>query len=388
MDSYIIDQVNHFTLKKHHLTNDTKSNDISKITKDIFGLHATGATTPFLSLFSRSKNFLKDNLIEELLIKKTLVKIRCVRKTIYIIPIEIFPAVFSATRSMVDLISRRHYKFLGVTEQQYEETSKKILNIIQGQGMTTKEIKQELGTDLNVSPIVNLMCDRGLLMRGMSRKGWKSNIHTYYRFEEFFPDVNLKKYNEIKAKEFVIRQYLAAFGPVTFNDIVWWTGFPKNQIKSIVEVLKDELMHIEISDMNDDFITLCSDKQLLSNLKSPNEHIVNILPSLDPYIMGYRDRDRYLNLKDFNMIFDRSGNATSTILVDGNIIGIWDFIEPYIKIYLLKNVKKDILKEIQTKAKNLGTFITGKEVEIKECKSMIPLPQRTAGSFMSPLKDS
>jgi len=57
--------------------------------------------------------------------------------------------------------------------------------------MTVEEIKNVLGIESNISAIVNLMCDQGLLIQGIPRHGWKSNIHTYYPFWNYFPDVNL-----------------------------------------------------------------------------------------------------------------------------------------------------------------------------------------------------
>ena len=106
--------------------------------------------------------------------------------------------------------------------------------------------------------------------------------------------------------------------------------------------------------------------------------------------MGYKERARYLELEHHNNIFDRSGNATSTILLDGRVIGIWDFIEkmePVIKIFLFEKAEKSVLEKILLKAHEIGKFIVGEDVSVKECKSMVPLTQRTAGGVMSPLKN-
>ena len=111
------------------------------------------------------------------------------------------------------------------------------------------------------------------------------------------------------------------------------------------------------------------------------------MPSLDPYIMGYKIRERYLYQKYYNYVFDRSGNATFSILLNGNIIGVWDVIESYVKIFIFQEINNEILQEIHKKAKKIGTFFLGKNVKVKECKSMVPLTERTAGSVMSPLKD-
>jgi hypothetical protein len=262
------------------------------------------------------------------------------------------------------------------------------MDLIKEKGLTTKEIKQALGTELNISPVVNLMCDRCLLIRGIPKKGWKSNIHTYYRFDEYFPDIALNVKDETKAREIIVGKYIAAFGPVTLNDIVWWTGFPKGQINKILDRFQDNLCHVEITDNEKDFLMLSTDLSRISIVSLPTKPIMNLLPSLDPYLMGYKDRERYLDLQNYNMIFDRSGNATNSILLDGRIIGVWDLIEPFVKIFLFNNVNEKIMNEIHSKAKKIGEFISGNKIKIKECNSMIPLTQRTAGSVMSPLKFS
>jgi len=116
--------------------------------------------------------------------------------------------------------------------------------------------------------------------------------------------------------------------------------------------------------------------------------VVNLIPWLDPYIMGYKDRDRYREQKYNNLIFDRSGNATSTILLNGRIIGTWDINDTFVKIFLFDKISDDIIKELYTKAMNIGTFLSGKKLQIKLCKTMNSLLERTAGSFMTPLKNS
>ena len=182
--------VNHSLLYKQHLTDDSKTDDIVQIVEDVGGLHATIPKTPYLSLFSRAKNFARKQLDEELYEKRSLGKIRCVRKTVYVLPKGMVSIAYSATKTMVELASEHYSRYLGVTKKEYNKLSRRILRLLKGRGMTTKEIKNELMTDLNVSAVVNLMCDQGLLIRGNPRSGWKSSLHTYYLFHDYFPGVN------------------------------------------------------------------------------------------------------------------------------------------------------------------------------------------------------
>jgi hypothetical protein len=105
--------------------------------------------------------------------------------------------------------------------------------------------------------------------------------------------------------------------------------------------------------------------------------------------MGYRDRERYLDPSKYDFVFDRSGNAAPTIMLNGRVIGVWDFeqhVEPTIKIYLFEKVSRGVLKEIHAKARKTGKFLAGKEAKLKECTAMVPLRERPAGAIMSPLR--
>jgi len=381
--------INHFVLRKQHLTDDSKIDNIVQIVKDINGLHATAPKTPYLSLFARNRNFMKEQLDEELYIKRNLGKIRCMRKTVYILLKEMIPIAYSATKKMVELASEKYSQYLGVTRKQYYETSKSVLKILKGTGMTVKEIRRALKTELNISAIVNLMCDQGLLIRGNPRHGWKSNIHTYYLFEDYFPDIDLNAVDEARAKNLLVKRYLASFGPVTEKDVMWWPGFLKGEVKEILESLQDQVTQIEISDTKGSYSMLNSDLKSLQSLKI-EKYVVNLLPSLDPYLMGYKDRERYLNPEYYNNVFDRSGNATSTILLNGKVIGVWDIAEkpePLIKLFLFEEVERRVLKKVYLEGQKIGKFIADGDVQIKKRNSMVPLTRRTAGGVMSPLKD-
>jgi hypothetical protein len=382
-----LDCVHHFVLRKHHLTRDSKINDIVKIAKDLGGLHATSALSPYLSLFARTEKFEKAVLSKELSHRKSLARVCYVRNAIYILPRDFIPLAFAATNRMAGVLSDRHYRYFGFSPRDYDKISSKILDILKGRGLSAREIKAKLRTSRSITPLVNLMCDRGLLIRGFSKEGWKSNVHTYFRIMDYYPELNLMEFGEEEARESVIKQYIASFGPVTEQDIAWWTGFPVKQVRKVLGKLEKEISSVEISGLDGRFFLLSSELEVLRSSEPPKTPVVNLLPHLDPYLTGYKHRERYLDSQYHEMILDRSGNATATILVDGQIIGVWDFDEPWIKFCLFKEVKKKIMDMIYSEAAEIGTFIADRVVQIKRCDSMVPLTHRTAGAFMSPLKD-
>ncbi|UCE36571.1 MAG: AlkZ family DNA glycosylase [Thermoplasmata archaeon] len=388
-EKFTLDQVNRFVLEKQHLTEGSKINDIYQIAQDICGLHATHPMTPYLSLFIRTRKFKRGDLDEVLYEKRLLGKVRYARKTVYVIPKERISEVFSATKGMLEQRFGPYLEYLGMTAKGFEDASRSILEVLKGKGMTVKEIKKELQVDLNISAIVNLMCDQDLLVRGNPATGWRSSIHTYYPFHEYLPGIDLNEVDEVEAKKSMVKQYVASFGPVTVTDASWWTGFTKTEIKHILKNLKNDMTSFEISGIEGEYVLLASDKKRLESTSIPEKPLINFMPLLDPYLMGYKERKRYLAPELYTRVFDRSGNVTSTILMDGRIIGVWDFDEekePTVKILLFEKAESNVLKEINSQAKKIGKFISGEDVQIRQCRSMVPLTERTMGGFMSPLR--
>ena len=106
--------------------------------------------------------------------------------------------------------------------------------------------------------------------------------------------------------------------------------------------------------------------------------------------MGYKNRTRFIREDFYDFVFDRSGNGTTTILLNGEVIGIWDFQdkpEPTIKYLIFEETTETILNEIQKQANLIGKFIFEHDVKIKRCFEPVPLTKNTAGTFMRPLKN-
>jgi hypothetical protein len=379
--------VNQFLLQKQHLEPSSKIDDVLQISRDISGLHATGPTTPYLSLFARSNTFLRQNLEDELYVKKRLGRIRCMRGTLYVLTKEMIPIAYAATRRIRMRGFTDFLTFRGVSTGQYDETSSSILDILKGREMTSSEIKEKLKTSANVSAIVEQMCERGLLIRSGSRKGWKDRVNKYSIFHDVFPDLDLAKMDEADAKALLVWHYIRSFGPATENDIAWWIGINRNDARAALDNLQAQIEQVRISNLASEHILLKSDVKNLKDSKLPRSRSVNLLPNLDPYLMGYKDRERYLPQEYRDKVFDRGGNVTNTILLDGRVAGVWDLAEekkPILKILLFARVEGSALKQIYLEAKRIGIFMVGNEVEVRECGSMIPLTRKTAGGLCLP----
>ncbi len=386
-----LNQVNRLILDKQHLTEESKIDNIIQITEDICGLHSTELKTSYLSLFARTSNFKKTNLEKELYINKTLARVRGMRRTLFIETIDLIPIVYAATFNLIERSFEKYMAFHKVSLKEYQELSQVIMKVILGKELSASEIREELNSESNIPAIIQVMCNRGLLIRGRPIKDWKDRRNKYARFKDYFPNLELNQLKEKKAIQFLVEKYVKAYGPVTELDMSWWTGLTKTQIKSALKCIESQLELVKISSIKKDYIMAKEDIIRIADNPISGESSLALLPGLDPYPMGYKDRERYISTKNYNKIFDRSGNITSTIFLDGVAVGVWDAEEkpePLVKFHLFNSIKSELLDELYSQARDIGQFLFDSNVNIRKCEKMSPLTERTAGGFMSPLKNS
>jgi hypothetical protein len=390
MSTFELRRINQFLLKKHYLTQDSKIDDIIQITEAICGLHSTNLTTSYLSLFARTNMFKKEDLDTELYINKNLGRIRGMRRTLFIETPEMIPIVHSATFKLIESSFEKYMEVRGVSLKDYQDTSPQILNILKNKELSASEIRKSLNSTLDIPAIIQVMCNYGLLIRGRPIKGWKDRRNKYARFADYFPNLNLSKLTEKHAIQKLVEKYLKAYGPVTENDISWWSGLTKTKIREAIKNIDSRLERIRISEIKGEYIIYEDDVGFLENFEPSQEITINLLPELDPYPMGYKERDRYIDKSNYNNVFDKSGNIAATILLNGVVIGVWDTENkktPVVKLLLFEPMEQELRNKLHSKAQEVGKFFFDEEVMIRECKSMTPLTERTAGGFMTPLKN-
>ena len=114
----------------------------------------------------------------------------------------------------------------------------------------------------------------------------------------------------------LVAEYLAAFGPVTETDLVWWLGDTKT------------LARRALADVGAAEVALDGDRTgwvLADDLdESPEvDPWVRLLPGLDPTPMAWKERDWFLDPAHVGRLFDRNGNVGPTIWADGRVVGGW-----------------------------------------------------------------
>ena len=382
-------QITAHVLRRQHLMLDSKNGDVVQTVRDISGLAAANTATPYLSLLARMRQFGREQLEEELYVRRTLGRIRCMRKAIYILPIDLLVAAHWATRSLIVESSRRYLEYQGVPRPIYEQLSRHIVDMLKGHELNAAEIRHALRTSFDVPAILSFMCDQGLLIRSRVERSGPDPNYCYALFSDYFPKVRLEPMGEREATMHIVRQYLRSFGPATEMDIAWWTGLGDMSAHIALQHMHGEVVRVHIAGRAKSYLMVGTEVEASRQAPPVQQPIVNLLPSHDPYLLGYKERDRYIEARHADRTFDQTGNVTSTILLNGRVIGVWDVFSEacLMKLFLFENVNAEVREAVESAAPHMGRFMCRGGVTLQWCVHMPPLTRQPLGSVLSPLRN-
>jgi uncharacterized protein YcaQ len=381
------EQVNRFVLRKQHLTRESRGADLLQVIRNIVALHSTAPLSPYLSLWSRMGGPFAQELDRELYETRRLVRLTCMRSTLFVVPSAEMALFFQATQRQQRRSVKQMHDLLvqaGVCEEGQEEATlqhlrAQIATVVAERGPSTVAELTERIPDLTAklvyapdkpyggtfslgSQLVPWLCALGLLVRAKPRGTWRSNLYAYAPLADWLPKVDLASVTPEEAQLHVLRRYLAAFGPATLEDMVWWSGLTKTQTRKALAFLGEELVEVAIEGLGDGYLMLAAETDQLAQTAPATEPSVSLLPTLDPYIMGYKDRQRFLDEERHGQVFDRAGNAFNTVWVDGRVAGVWQETDSCIEVLLWDGGPEDT---VAAEAARLGSFLTGDEVAVE-----------------------
>jgi len=259
-------QLNRFGLRKQHLAPRAEGGELMQVVRDIVALHATAPLSPYLSLWSRMRGFQAEELERELYETRRLVRLTCMRSTLHVAPSDDLALFFQATQRQQRRSVKQVHELLrlaGVCEEGQEAATLqrlqgRIAAVVAERGPSTVAELSELVADLTAkihyapdkpyggefslgSQLVPWMCIQGLLVRARPRGTWRSNLYAYAPLEHWLPDVELASIPPEEAQVQLLRRYLAAFGPATLEDMVWWSGLTKTETRKALSALGEEV---------------------------------------------------------------------------------------------------------------------------------------------------
>ncbi|MET9361274.1 winged helix DNA-binding domain-containing protein [Streptomyces sp. NPDC006632] len=316
---------------RHLLAPAARASTPEAVAEALLGLHATDPASVYLSVAARLKNPSVTELERALYEDRTLVRMLCMRRTMFVVPRELAPVVDASTARAVAARERRNLtkviqEQLGFDERWFAATESAVLAALAERGEATaaqladavpdlkSQIVQAEGKPYEARPritsrFLGVMAAEGRIRRGRPLGTWASS---QYRWIPAEPHPDLPA-DEAKAR--LAARYLEAFGPATTEDVKWWTGWTLTDTRKALA--RTEAVEADLDSG--------PGHALPAHLDAPAEPgpWVALLPALDPTPMGWRERGWYFDVGHKSELFDTNGNIGPSVWCDGRIVGGW-----------------------------------------------------------------
>jgi hypothetical protein len=332
----------------------------------VVALHGTDPASVFLAAAARTRSLDMAAIEREMYDERRLVRMLCMRRTVFTVPAELVPVVQAAcTNDVARLERRRTLLFLdqaGVGDDAWlREVEDATVAALRARGTAfaaelsadVPRLKERLVLGLGskneswpavASRVLLGLAAEGRIVRGRPRGSWISSQFSWSPMESWLPG-GIPELPAGDARAELVRRWLAAYGPGTLADLRWWTGL------SLTEVRK-ALARIDTEDVDLDGtpgLVLAEDAGPVAD---PGPWVA-LLPALDPTVMGWAGRGWYLG-EHGPALFDRSGNAGPTVWADGRIVGGWAQREDGEVVYrLLEDVGAETASAVTDEAARL-----------------------------------
>lgn len=323
---------------RHALAPGAQLESVEALTDALVALHTTEPPTIHLAAAARTGASVED-VERALYVDRSLVKQLAMRRTLFGFSRELLPAAWGSTSARVAVEQRRviirDVEKAGLVPDGGHWLDAACAAVLErlsdGSALTAKELREQVpevegridyavgksyGGSQPLAPrILVLLGARGQIMRAenaghwrTSRPRWAATSHWLGSVPEPLPPA--------EGYAVLTRRYLAAFGPATETDIVWWFGATKGIVRQALSDIGAVSVPLEDGSVG---WVLPDD---LDDVDEPGEWAA-LLPTLDSTSMGWKQRDWYLAPEDVRYLVDSNGNIGTTAWWNGQVVGAW-----------------------------------------------------------------
>lgn len=157
----------------------------------------------------------------------------------------------------------------------------------------------------------------------------------------------------------LVRRYLEAFGPATVADIAQFSVKYREVIRTAVAGLADSLVRHE----GPDGVTLLDVPDgLIPDEDTPAPP--RLLPMWDSVLLAYDDRSRVIPPADRRRLIRQNGDVLPSLLVDGQVAGVWRPVEGGIEASAFHRLTKDAWRGLAAEAHDLVAVLAGRDPQV------------------------
>lgn len=327
--------------RRHGLDPAHRRHDPLAVARALGALHATDPSTVHLAVAARMHDPDVAAVERALYDDRSVVKQLAMRRTLFGFPVEALPAVWGSASERVTVQQRtqltRALERDGVSDdgaRWIERARAAVLERLSGgEELSTRRLREELPElhgrrrgdpgsrwnvpDLPFAPqLLGLLGAEHSIVRGHNEGHWRTSRPLWTLTETWLGEVPEPR-PPAEGYAALVRAWLAASGPGTEADLVWWLGATKTVVRAALAAV--DAVPVTLDSGATGYL-LPGDDTVDDELEGS---WAALLPTLDPTLMGWRDRDFYVAPELVPHLFDSNGNGGTTAWIDGRVVGCW-----------------------------------------------------------------
>jgi hypothetical protein len=312
-----------------------------------------------------------DAIERELYERRSLVRMLGMRRTMFVLPVELASIVQAACTREIAIRERRvliqilEKSGIADAPQWLTRVGEASVRALEARGEATASQLSADVPDLrtrlhlaqgkayearpNVTSLVLMRLGAdGRIVRGRPKGSWISSQYSWAPMDSWLPG-GLKEWDVAAAKVELARRWLASFGPAPVSDLRWWTGWSSGDVKRALDEIRPE----EVDIGGTTGVVLHGDVEPAKR-SAPR---AALLPALDPTVMGWLERRWFLD-DHGGVLFDRTGNAGPTVWWGGRVVGGWAQRKGGEVVFrLLEDIGRDATAAIGAEAARLQAWL-------------------------------
>jgi winged helix DNA-binding protein len=267
-----------------------------------------------------------------LIAERRLIRVRCMRQTLHILPLELAATAHHATLRQRLAPCRARLRQLGHSERAFRVACARVRGAIADAPIPYRELEARAGSPRRQLSLIRLaikwLWETGELAHVDLSPSLHHEHRAFVRTEAHYPDLRLRSEaaDLMESCDELVYRHLHAFGPASIADTAWWSGLGRGTVRDAVARASGEFVPVAVDGVRDELLVAEGELVRLRNAEPLNPRHVTLLAYEDPALKGYfATRERYVRARDYHALFNSIGEARASILVGGEAVGVWAF---------------------------------------------------------------
>ncbi len=346
-------QLNRATLARQMLLR-REAVDVAEAVQRVVALQAQEAASPYLALWNRLADFDPGHL-DAAFAGHAVVKATLMRITLHAVHAGDYPAFRGAMLEILrgSRLYDRRFTATGLSVADADALVPQVLDFV-AERRTTAEVQALLTARLGAAKPRVWWALRAFapLVHAPTGGPWSFGPRPSY----LAAPVPAPAEDPAECLRWLVRRYLAAFGPATAADITQFTLHRRSAARNALRSLAGELEVLEGPDGTELFD--------LPGAPHPGEDTPappRLMGMWDSILLAYADRSRVTPPGYRPLIMRRNGDVLPTVLVDGHVAGVWRAVGPGIEITAFRPLPGAAWDELAAEARALASFLAGRD---------------------------